>query len=70
MSSMDIRDVMLEATANVQGIMEELKQQILEPFMLDALRMKWAQTPDEMKELIKQSDEASYQRLISIINSQ
>ena len=48
-SSFDIRDVVLEAQAEVQEIMREVQQEIALPLMMEQFMMQWAQMPEEMK---------------------
>ena len=64
---MDIRDLMLEAQAEIQEIVQEVMQEILEPQMTDALRIRWDTVPEEMKEMLKQQNPKTYRRLLQMI---
>jgi hypothetical protein len=63
----DLRDLMLEAQAEVTEILQEITQEILEPQMVQALRLRWGTMPDEAKELLKKQQPETYNRLMQMI---
>lgn len=60
----DVRDVMLEAQAEVQAIMREVVQELVRPQMMAQLRQMWMGAPDEVKELFKRDRPQEYAALI------
>lgn len=61
---MDLRDIMLEATAEVQQILRELLQELTAEVDKDQVRMMWAQLPDEAKEQFMRENPDEYRMLM------
>jgi len=64
---MDIRDLMLEAQADMQEAVQEVMQEIMEPQMVNALRLRWGTVPDEAKEILKKNQPETYNRLMQMM---
>lgn len=64
---MDIRDVMLEAQAEVQAVMREVVADLMEPQILAQLRQMWATLPDEMKEQFMTDRPDEYEGLMNML---
>jgi len=62
----DYRDLMLEIQADVQEIVQEFAAELMEPQMMDALRMRWGTIPEDAKEMLKQQNPKMYRKLIQI----
>lgn len=60
----DIRDVTLEAQAEVQGIIREVVQELMRPQMMAQVKQMWLNAPDEMKELFKRERPQEYAELM------
>ena len=60
----DVRDVMLEAQAEVQAIMREVVQELVRPQMMAQLRQMWMSAPDEVKEAFKRDKPQEYAALM------
>lgn len=65
--TLDLNDLLLEATAELQEIVGEVMQELLEPQMLSALRLQWHTLPDDTKEALKQKNPVEYRRLIQML---
>ena len=60
----EIRDVMLEAVAEVQAIMREVAQDLVKPQMMRQIRQMWMTAPDEIKESFKLERPQEYAELM------
>lgn len=65
---MDIRDILLEAAAEVQEAVREMMEELVHPQRLLALRAMWMQAPDEMKEEFAQTHPDEYRMLMDEMN--
>jgi hypothetical protein len=63
----DIQDAILEAQAEVADFMREFAEEILEDDVIGALRVRWMQLPDEIKEQFKKDNPREYAELIKQI---
>jgi hypothetical protein len=63
----DIQDAMLEAQAEVTEFMREFAQDLIEDDIITAMRVKWAGTPDEIKEQFKADQPQEYAAVIKQI---
>lgn len=63
----DLRDLMLEAQAEVQEIMREVMQEIALPAMTEMVRMQWAEMPEAMKEKFKAEQPEEYAALMRML---
>jgi negative regulator of genetic competence, sporulation and motility len=63
----DMRDILLEATAEVQEIFREVMEELVEPMEMEQARMLWSQLPDEAKELFAKENPDEYRMLMEQI---
>ncbi|MBI5942881.1 MAG: hypothetical protein HY864_00815 [Chloroflexi bacterium] len=66
---MDLRDVMLEAQAEVQAVMREVVADLMEPQILAQLRQMWAGLPDELKEQFMTAKPDEYEGLMNMLEN-
>jgi len=64
MSQIDFKDVMLEAVADVQGIMREVVRDLQMPVVEKKVLEMWTNLPDEMKEQFKKDNPEAYRALM------
>lgn len=64
---LDLRDIMLEAQAEVQEIIRETLQELALPQMVEKFRMTWAQLPPEMKEKFQRERPEEYRALMDML---
>ena len=64
---LDIRDQILEAQAEVTDIVQELMQELVEPQMRTALRLRWDTIPVDAKELLKKQNPKVYRQLLQML---
>ena len=67
MDDFDIRDIMLEAIAEVQEIVREALQELALPQMKAQVRQTWASAPDEMKEAFNTERPEEYKQLMDFL---
>lgn len=67
MADYDLRDLMLEAQAEVQDVMREVMQGLAEPIMMEQIVMQWHSLPDEMKERFKMDRPQEYAQLMEMM---
>lgn len=65
--SIDLRDLMLEAQADMQDVVQEVMQEIMEPQMINALRLRWGTVPEDAKEFLKKEQPETYHRLLQMM---
>jgi hypothetical protein len=63
----DLRDVMLEAQAEVQEIMREVQQEIAIPLMMEQFKLQWTQMPSAMKEQFARERPQEYATLMEMM---
>jgi hypothetical protein len=63
----DIRDIMLEAAAEVEEIMREALGEIELPQQKEQMRMMWASVPEDMKEKFKRDKPTEYKELMQAL---
>jgi negative regulator of genetic competence, sporulation and motility len=63
----DMRDILLEATAEVQEIFREVMEELIEPMEMEQARMLWSQLPDEAKEQFAHDNPDEYRMLMEQI---
>jgi hypothetical protein len=61
---LDLRDVILEAQAEVQEIMREVVQDLMQPQIMAQIRQMWMSAPDDVKELFKRERPEDYTALM------
>lgn len=59
-----IKDAVLEAQADVQGIMREVMREMIAPHIQRMAKMKWAHMSADEKELFKRQQPEQYQALM------
>ena len=67
--NLDIRDLLLEAQAEFAEVVTEVMQELTMPLMMQALKMKWMTMPDEMKEMLKQTQPDMYKRMMEMVSA-
>jgi len=67
MDEFDMRDLMLEATAEVQEIVRELMQDLTMPMIKAQVKQMWMTAPDEMKEQFKAERPEEYAALMDMM---
>ena len=67
MAAIDIRDLMLEAQAEVGAVMRDVVREMMEPQIMAQLKATWVQLPDVMKEQFKRERPQEYAELMSTI---
>jgi len=67
--NLDIRDLLLEAQAEFAEVVTEVMQELAMPLMMQALKMKWMTMPDEMKEMLKQTQPDMYKRMMEMVSA-
>ena len=67
--NLDIRDLLLEAQAEFAEGVTEVMQELAIPLMMQALKMKWMTMPDEMKEMLKQTQPDMYKRMMEMVSA-
>jgi len=65
MDDFDLRDVMLEATAEVQELIREVMTELAEPQMKAKVREAWMSAPDEMKDQFANERPEEYRALMA-----
>jgi hypothetical protein len=65
--SFDLRDVMLEAQAEVQDVVREVMEELSMPKMLEEFRLMWAKLPPEKKAKYQQENPEDYAMLIELM---
>lgn len=61
---MDIKDLMLEAQAEIQEVVREVVAELAKPRMMAQVRQMWLTAPDELKELFKRERPEDYAALM------
>lgn len=67
MDDLDIRDVMLEATAEVQEIIREVIADLTAPQVREKLLESWATAPEELKEMFATERPEEYAALMDLM---
>jgi hypothetical protein len=63
----DLRDIMLEATAEIQEIVREVLEELAEPQMLAEIQKQWTSLPDDQKEQFMRENPDEYRALMDAI---
>ena len=63
----DLKDIMLEATAEIQEIVREVMDELTEPQELEQIRQAWAAATDDEKEQFMQENPDEYRMLMDAI---
>jgi hypothetical protein len=64
----DPKDILLEATADIQEIMREVLADLTAPQVLAKIMESWATAPDELKEQFAQEHPEEYRELMKMID--
>lgn len=67
---LDMRDLLLEAQAEFAEIAQEIQKELVLPRMTEALRMQWMNTPEALKEMLRQQDPDTYRMIVELTNDQ
>ena len=67
MADLDMRDMMLEATAEVRAIFRDVMMEMTEPQIEQQLRAQWAQMPQEARERFAVERPEEYKELMKKI---
>lgn len=67
---LDIRDLLLDAQAEVATIIRETMKELALPQMLNALSMQWMVLPDEMKEKLRKEQPDAYRQIMELIGNE
>ena len=68
--ALDLKDLMLQAEAEVQAIIRESMQELQLPMMLNALHMQWMTLPDQLKEKLRKEQPEAYQVLMDTLGNE
>jgi hypothetical protein len=68
MDDFDLRDILLEATADVQEIVREVMEELSEPHELAAMQKLWASAPDDERDRLLMEDPDFYRELENKLN--
>ena len=60
LSMRDMQDALMEAQSETMKILAEIQQEVLQDFIVDAVRRQWVALSPEMKEEIKASNPKAY----------
>jgi hypothetical protein len=63
---MDMRDIFLEAVAEVQEIVRDVMQELAAPQMQQQVAAMWATSPDDIMEQFKQERPQEYAALMEM----
>jgi len=62
---MDVKDLMLEAQAEIQTALREVIAELAKPRMMAQVRQMWMTAPDELKEQFKRERPEEYAALMN-----
>ena len=62
----DLRDLALEAQAELDEAVTECMQELVQPALEQAIRMRWASLSDEQKEAIKEGYPDIYESIMGV----
>jgi hypothetical protein len=66
--AIDLRDVTLEATAEVQAVLMEVTRELTEPQQEALVRRMWAEMPEEMKAQFQKEDPQGFAALMDLLD--
>jgi hypothetical protein len=66
--AIDLRDVTLEATAEVQAVLMEVTRELTEPQQEALVRRMWAEMPEEMKAKFQAEDPEGFAALMDLLD--
>jgi hypothetical protein len=69
-NDLDIRDILLEVEAEATAIFNEVMQELMLPQMKQALRVRWATMPDELKEQVRDEYPELYDQIMMVIDQE
>lgn len=61
----DIKDVVLEAQAEIEAAMREVMRELVEPQMMARVRRMWFTAPDELKDMFRRERPEEYAALMN-----
>lgn len=65
--AVDLRDVTLEAAADVQALVREVLQELAEPALIEKVRRVWSTMPDEMKAQFEQDAPDEFRAFMDLL---
>lgn len=65
--AVDLRDVTLEAAADVQALVRDVLQELAEPALIEKVRLVWSTMPDEMKAKFEQDAPDEFRALMDLL---
>lgn len=68
MEDFDLRDLFLEATAEVQAIVREIMEELAEPGERAQALQAWLTAPDEVREQVMKTDPETYRAIMDAMN--
>jgi hypothetical protein len=69
-NDLDIRDILLEVEAEATAIFNEVMQELMLPQMKQALRVRWATMPDDLKEQVRDEYPELYDQIMMMIDQE
>lgn len=69
-NDIDFRDMLLEVETEAQQLLEEVVNELQLPMMKQALRVRWATMPDELKEQLLEEQPELYQQIMRMIETE
>jgi hypothetical protein len=69
-NDLDLRDILLEVEAEATAIFNEVMQELMLPQMKQALRVRWATMPDDLKEQVRDEYPELYDQIMMMIDQE
>jgi hypothetical protein len=69
-NDLDIRDILLEVEAEATQVFNEVMQELMLPQMKQALRVRWATMPDDLKEQVRDEYPELYDQIMLMIDQE
>jgi hypothetical protein len=63
----DLRDILLEAEADVREVLREVQQELMTPFLTDSIAQQWMSLPEAMKEKFMNEKPDEYAALMDLL---
>jgi hypothetical protein len=69
-NDLDLRDILLEVEAEATQVFNEVMQELMLPQMKQALRVRWATMPDDLKEQVRDEYPELYDQIMLMIDQE
>lgn len=69
-NDIDFKDMLLEVEADMTEIVNEVLAELQLPMMKQALRVRWATMPDELKEQLLDEQPELYEQIMQIVEQE